>query len=272
MGELRSKMESAMRLRNFSPKTIKSYLLAIKSFARYFGKDPRVLGVLEIEQYLYEIIKEGKSWSHFRQISCALRFLYCIVLEQEWMRNKIPFPRRNKTLPKYLSREEIKQALKVVENPKHRLMLEVIYATGIRVGELVNLKVTDIDSSRMLLRIASGKGLKERYTLLPQVLLKKLREYWKEYRPAVYLFENKSGAPHSVTVVQKACNKITKKCGVKISPHIIRHSFATALLEQGEELITISKLLGHSNLKTTERYAQVTPKKLSRTVSPLELI
>jgi integrase/recombinase XerD len=272
MGELRSKMESAMILKNYSKKTIKQYLFCVKEFVKYFSKDPRKLGVVEIEEYLHFMISSGKSWSHYRQSVSGLRFFYCVILEQEFLREKIPYPRRTiKRIPKALSILEVRAVLSVVENSKHLMMLKVIYATGVRVSELVNIKLVDLDSRKNLLRII-GKGNKERFTLLPDSLIKDLRSYWLTYKSKVYLFENKRGLANSITVAQKACVEASKKTNIKVNPHILRHSFATNLLEQGVDLLTIGKLLGHSNLKTTEIYTQVTTTRITNLTSPVELL
>jgi integrase/recombinase XerD len=272
MSDLRLEFQSLLRLKNYSPKTIKQYTNCVAQFARYFNKCPKELGPKEIKEYLlYLIDDEQSSWSKYRQVVCGLRFLYTKVLEHEWMAEHIPFPRRERPLPKFLTPSEVSQVFSVIDNPKHLMMLETIYATGVRCGELVKLRVSDIDSKRKVLVIKNGKGAQERLTLLSDVLLKKLRNYYKQYKPKDWLFEGRAG--HVATSVpQKACNRAEELSGVgkKVTPHVLRHAFATALLEEGVDLVTISNLLGHSRIKTTELYTHVTLKKLQTTSSPLD--
>lgn len=271
---LRQEFISALRLKNYSPKTIKQYTYCVIQFARYFNQCPKELGPKEIKQYLlYLIDKKQSSWSHYRQTVCGLRFLYVRVLGHEWMAEHIPFPRRGIALPEFLTVEEVAQVLSVVENHKHRMMLETLFATGVRCGELVRLRVADIDSSRGVIIVRNGKGRKDRLTLLTKNLLTKLRSYYRVYRPKEWLFEGNSGHA-SESVPQKACNRAERDSGVgkRVTPHIIRHGFATALYEQGVDLLTIGNLLGHSRIKTTERYTHLTLKKIQNTISPLDLL
>jgi site-specific recombinase XerD len=272
MTPLRQEFNSYLRLKNYSPKTIKQYTCCVSLFARHFGKCPSKLGPQEIKNYLLYLIDEKQtSWSHYRQTVCGLRILYTKVLGHEWMAEHIPFPRRGRPLPQFLTREEVTQVLSAVENPKHCMMLETIYATGVRCGELVRLRVEDIDSKRNIVVVRNGKGQKDRHTLLGKSLLSKLRNYYRQFRPKEWLFEGRNGHA-STNVVQKACKRAEEKSGIghEVTPNIIRHSFATSLLERGEELITISNLMGHSRIKTTEVYAHVTLKMLQSTPSPLD--
>lgn len=274
MTPLRQEFISSLRLRNYSPKTIKQYTMCVSQYARHFRKCPTMLGPKEIKQYLLYLIDEKKcSWSHYRQAICGLRQLYIKVLGHEWMAEHIPFPRREQRLPNFLTPEEAQQVIASVENPKHRMMLEVLYATGIRCGELVRLRVEDIDSKRKVIVVRNGKGQKERLTLLGDELLRKLRIYYRQYRPKEWLFEGKRDHAREA-VPQKACNRAELASGVgkPVTPHVLRHSFATALLENGADLVTISNLLGHSRIKTTELYTHVTLKKLQSTTSPLDLL
>jgi len=274
MTPLRQEYTSYLRLKNYSPKTIKQYTCCVSQFARHFMQCPSKLGPSEIKTYLLYLIDEKQSsWSHYRQTVCGLRALYTKVLGHEWMAEHIPFPRRGRTLPQFLTPEEVAKVLSVVENPKHRMMLETIYATGVRCGELVRLRVNDIDSKRNLIVVRNGKGQKDRHTLLGAVLLGKLRNYYRKYRPKEWLFEGRDG--HSSTnVPQKACKRAEEKSGIgrEVTPNILRHAFATSLLERREELITISNLMGHSRIKTTEIYAHVTLKMLQNTPTPLDSI
>jgi len=263
MTPLREEFISTLRLKNYSPKTIKQYTLSVARFARYFGCCPSKLGPKEIKRYLLYLIDEKYcTSSEYRQNVCALRCLYSKVLGHKWLLEHIPFPRKDRKLPEFLTPEEVSRLLESVKNPKHKMMLEVVYATGVRTGELVRLKVSDIDSKRKVIVVRNGKGRKDRFTLLPEVLLYKLRNYYREYRPKEWLFEGKVG-PSSSSVPQNACKRAARSSGIKkhATPHILRHSFATALLEQGVDLITISDLLGHDNIRTTKLYAHVSLKK-----------
>jgi integrase/recombinase XerD len=274
MTPLRQEFVSSMRLRNYSPKTIKQYSLSVARFARHFNQCPKQLGPKEIGLYLLYLIDEKKSsWSEYRQTVCGLRYLYTKVLGFEWMAEHIPFPRRERALPQFLTPEEACKVFAVVENPKHRMMLETIYATGLRCGELVRLKLSDIDSSRNVIVVRDGKGQKERITLLGETLLSKLRAYYRQYRPKEWLFEGSRGHAKEA-VPQKACNRAEEISGVgkRVTPHVLRHSFATVLLENNVDLVTISNLLGHSRIKTTELYTHVTLKKIQQTPKPLDAL
>lgn len=272
MGDLRLKMYTELRLRNYSEKTIKRYILSVAQFSKYFQVSPEVLGPPEIKKYLkYLIDEKGNSWSHYRQTVCGLRFLYTKVLGQEWLAEHIPFPRRDRPLPSFLTKEEVAQVFGAVTDHRHLTMMEVLYGTGVRTSELMNLKVNDIDSKRKVIKVVAGKGGKDRYTLLSDSLLIKLRKYWRVYRPSHWLFEGRNG-PAATTVIQKACRRAEEESGVgkRVTPHILRHSFATALLEQGVDLVTIGNLLGHSRIKTTALYTHVTLSKIQNTSCPLE--
>jgi len=274
MTPVRQEFISTLRLRNYSPKTIKQYTNCVSQFARYFKQCPSQLGPKEVKSYLLYLIEEKQcSWSHYRQTVCGLRFLYTKVIGHEWMAEHIPFPRRTQRLPEFLTPEEVRLVFNAVQNPKHLMMLETIYATGVRCSELVNLKVKDIDSKRKVVIVRNGKGAKDRLTLLDHILLEKLRVYFRQYQPSEWLFEGRQGHV-STSVPQKACQRAERDSGIgkRVTPHILRHSFATALLEQNVDLVTISNLLGHSRIKTTELYTHITLKKLQNTRSPLELL
>lgn len=275
MGELRSKMVTALRQRNYSEMTIKTYISACKRFAKYYNKDPRHLGNEDIQKYLEHLTEiRQTSWSLHRQTIAGLRFLYREVLDRKWEVEKLPVPRKSpRKPPVYLTDKEVKKFFRAIKNPKHLIMLETIYATGMRNLELISLKVQDIDSEQKLIFIRRGKGGKSRYTLLPNKLLKKLRIYWLEYRPKEWLFEGRKGHISSA-VLQKACKQACQNSGItkNITPRVLRHSFATKLHEEGESLITIARLLGHADIKTTEFYTHVSLKKLKKTKSPLEYL
>lgn len=275
MTPLRQKFISTLKLHNYSEKTIKQYTLCVADFARYFRKCPSTLGPPEIRKYL-EYLRdiEKLSTSRHRQTVAALRYLYGYVLDRELYIPKIPYPKRESPLRTFLTPEEMKLFLSAIDDPRHRMMIEVIYATGVRCGELVRLRVADIDSKQMVITIRDGKGHKGRISLLSDSLLCKLRTYYKEYRPREWLFESKHGKHVDEEVPQKACNRAEKKSqiGKRVTPHVIRRSFASALHESGVDVITISRLLGHTHVQTTGVYTDITLKTVHATPSPLDLI
>jgi site-specific recombinase XerD len=265
-----------LRIRNYSPGTISVYVRCVEKFACYFGKSPAVLGPPHIRQYQVHLVEEKKaSWSWFNQSVCALRFLYHTTLGRDWAITHIPFPKRPRKLPVVLSVPEVGRLLRAVGDLKHRTVLETMYAAGPRISEALGLRVSDIDSERMALRIEQGKGRKDRYVTLSPTLLGKLREYWKVYRPPHFLFPGKSPErPLSLGAIQKAVVKARKVAGIKkpASTHTLRHSFATHLLERGVDLRTIQMLLGHTSLSTTAIYLHVATKSLRKTGESNDLL
>ena len=212
MGELRERMEMAMRLRNFSGATIKSYIWQVKAFVRMFGRSPAELGEPEVQQYVQSLVQQNKSWSSVRLAYSALRFLYRETLGQEWKVKALPPVKREKRLPVVMSLEEVEKIFEAVRNVKHRTVLMTIYSCGLRVSEAVHLKVTDIDSSRMVVRVEQGKGKKDRYTILSRALLDQLRVYWRMWRPQEWLFPgSRFGRPLSARTIQKIFADAKKK-------------------------------------------------------------
>ena len=271
------RLRRELRLRNYSPKTIKSYTSCIRTFVKYWG----ARGVIElsgedIRRYLlFEIEHEGLSASTVNQIFNALRFLYVEVLKKPFVIGGIPRPQTEKKLPVVLSQEEVKKIFSVARNPKHRVMLMLVYSAGLRVGEVVKLEPRDIDSSRGLIHVRGGKGRKDRYTVLSPLILEQLRGYWKLFRPLRWLFEGeRPGKSYSIRSAEKVFENAVKAAGIEkeVSIHSLRHSFATHLLESGVDLRYIQELLGHTSSKTTEIYTHVTQKKLGLIRSPIEQI
>jgi site-specific recombinase XerD len=250
-----------MRIRNFSPHTIDCYIRSVAQFALHFGKSPDVLGIEHVREYQLFLIEEKKvSWGTFNVAVCALNFFYKTTLRREWNQNQIPFPKKEKKLPIVLSVEEIAAFFAVIENLKHWTIFTLMYATGLRISETLNLLPSDIDSKRMVVRVRQGKGKKDRYVPLSPSLLASLREYWKAYRPEIWLFPGKiPGQPLNRSSVERLCTPFRKKAGIKkpVSPHTMRHSFATHLLEAGTDLRTIQLLLGHRTLNSTAVYLHV---------------
>jgi site-specific recombinase XerD len=248
----------------------------VASFAKYFKRSPELLGPEEIRQYQVHLVNVRQvSWSTFNQAVCALRFFYRITLSRDWVVEHLPFPRRAKQLPVVLSPEEVKRFLDSIRSLKYRAILMTAYAGGLRLSEVANLRVRDIDSSRMMIRIEQGKGRKDRYVMLAPKLLEVLRQYWRAERPGEWLFPGRSPDQSlCVTGIQKACRQAGIDAGLskRVTVHTLRHSFATHLLEAGTNIRVIQTLLGHSSVSTTQRYTYVSEKTVRATESPLELL
>lgn len=274
MGKLKDQMLMDMELRNFSPKTIKAYLGHMTDFSKLFWKSPSEMGEGEIRQYLYHLKKEKRSsWSNINIGYCALKFFYTKTLHRDWNVDHIPRPQGEKKLPVVLSRSEIKQLFEATANLKNLAMLMTSYSGGLRVSETAHLKIEDIDSSLMLIRVDQGKGRKDRYTLLSQVALKELRSYYLKYRPTTWLFPGKDNdKPIDTGTIQRIFKQTKNKAGIRkaATPHTLRHSFATHFLEDGDDIFHLKKLLGHSSLKTTLIYIHIQHKNLNKLISPLD--
>jgi len=263
-----------LQLRNYSPTTIRIYLHAIAEFARHFRTPPDQLDAEHIRRYQIFLIKEKKvSQPTFVQVVCALRFFYTHTLNRKIAIDRIPFPRRERKLPLILSRQEVQALLEAPRNLRHRALLAILYASGLRVSEVARLKVADIDRSRNVLWVRHGKGGKDRQALLPPKLRDLLRCYWRSQRPTDWLFPSSdSSQPISPKAIFLACRKAAQVAGIpkSVHPHSLRHAFATHLLEAGVDLRTIQTLLGHADLTTTARYLQVADTAVRATTSPLE--
>ena len=273
---LRQRMLEDMIVRNFSPNTQRAYVDRVAEFARYFRRSPELLGPKHIHAYQVFLAQTKQaSWSTFNQAVCALRFLYRITLEKDWVIRHIPYPKQEKKLPVVLSLEEVVRLFDAIGSLKYRAILMTAYSAGLRISEVVSLRVTDIDSGRMVIRIQQGKGRKDRYVMLSPRLLLVLREHWKAARPASWLFQGSGPDTHiSTHSVRNACRKAAKRAGLTkhVTPHTLRHSFATHLLEAGADVRTIQILLGHRSLRTTAVYTHVSADALRATPSPLELL
>ena len=274
MTPLRQRMTQDMQIRNLSPRTIECYTYHVGCFAKYFGHSPDRLGPEEVRAYQVYLVQQKKaSWASFNQAVCALRFLYRVTIPRPWPVIQIPFAKKPKKLPVVLGPEETKRLLECARPLKPRVLLTTIYATGLRLEEATHLKVQDIDSVRMLLRVAHGKGAKERLVPLSPRLLQELRAYWKAVQPERWLFPGGDPEkPLSDTTVQKSCKRAAREAGITkhVSPHVLRHSHATALLEAGVDLLTISRLLGHRSFSTTLIYLHVRRPHLGSIQSPLD--
>jgi integrase/recombinase XerD len=273
MTELRQRMLEELRRRNYAQTTIASYLVHVEHFAKHFHRSPDQLGADEIRQYQVFLIEEKKlAWSTYNQIVSALRFFYVKVLKRPFMLAEIPFNRKPQKLPAILSREEVTRVLDAPTHLKTRALLMTIYATGLRRSEAAQLRVCDIDSERMTIHI-HGKGQKERSVKLSPVLLETLRQYWRHLRPTDWLFPGATpGFPISDTDIFAVFRNAVRRAGIRkhVSPHSLRHTYATHLLEDGVDLRTIQILLGHRSLKTTSRYLHVSQYHVRNTQSPLD--
>ncbi len=262
-----------LEIKRYSDNTIVNYVHCFEVFINYY-KDFDLLRINEndIRNYLQKLVREGKSDSYINQAVNAIKFYYEIVLEMPNRFYSIERPRKTRPLPKVLSKEEIKSIINHTNNLKHRCIVSILYSSGLRRAELLNLKVEDIDSKRMIINVSSGKGNKDRITLLSPSVLRDLRIYYKEWRPKKYLFEGIKGGKYSEQSVLQIIKKASARAGItkRVSPHVLRHSFATHLLENGTDLRYIQVLLGHSSTKTTEIYTRVAINNIRIIKSPID--
>ena len=279
MTRLRQRMLEELQRRNYSQETTRSYIHAVRQFAEYFGKSPQELGAEEVRRYQLYLLNEKKYAAGTVEIRMsALRFLYKKVLKRRDLTfDDLVYPKRPKKLPVVLSSEEVARLIEATTNPMHRAMLMVLYGTGIRRTEASLLRVSDIDSQRMVLHIRQGKGSRDRDVPLSHRLLEALREYWRWRKPKDFLFPSSAGhrgqeRPISDKTVWHVCKGAAQRAGIqkKIGPHTLRHSFATHHMEAGTDLRTIQLLLGHAHLEHTTVYLHLSHRHLHAATSPLE--
>ncbi len=273
MSPLRRRMIEDMTVRNLSPATQQSYVYAVAKFGRHFNRSPDRLGLEDVRVYQLYLIGQKRSWSHINQNVCALRFFFGVTMGRTDAFERIVAAREPQRLPVVLSGDEIVQFLEAVPGLRNRVALTTAYGAGMRVGEVVRLQITSIDSSRMLLRIEHGKGGKDRYVGLSAQLLQILRTYWRLARPGRWLFPGREPTePVSVATLQEACRQAARQAELSkpVTVHTLRHSFATHLLESGTDVRIIQVLLGHARLSTTARYTQVVTNLISRVSNPLD--
>ena len=275
MNPLRRHMIQEMQIRNLSLNTQRVYTEQVARFARYFRKSPEHLGLAEIRTYLLHLVNERRlAASSIIVAVSALRFFYTVTLKRPWLiEDIIPAGKQAKKLPVVMSRDEVAHFLAAIDNIKHRVILTVCYATGLRVSEAVRLTPDAIDSKRMVIRVTQGKGRKDRYVMLPPRLLDLLRDYWRRTHPGAWLFPgDRPDQPICPLTVNHICRQVRAKCGITkpVAPHALRHAFAVHLLEAGTDLRTIQLLLGHRNLGTTARYLLIATTKVCATTSPFE--
>lgn len=268
-----------LRLRNYSPKTIKAYRSCLRAFVKFFlPRHPRELNENDIRNYLLHlIIQEKHASGTVNQVYNALRFLYVELYKKPFVIDSLPRPQREKKLPDVLSEAEMRQLFASVDNLKHRTMLMLAYASGLRVSELVRIRIEDIDGQRGLIHIRNAKGKRDRFTVLPESLRGQLLAYWREYRlgRSGWLFPGQRTDQHlAERSIQAVLERSLKRAGIEkpVSMHTLRHSFATHLLEHGVDLRYIQELLGHQSVRTTEIYTHVSNRVLGKIRSPLDFL
>ena len=275
MSPLRQQMDNDMVLRGLADRTREAYIAAVAGIAKYYRRSPEQLSEDEVERYLLHLIEARKlAWASTNQAACALTFLFHVTLKQPHTTFRIPRRKLPSRLPEILSRDEVRRLLEASSNLKHRAILMTAYGAGLRLNEICHLRLIDIDSARMTLRVEQGKGAKDRYTLLSPRLLALLRLYWRASRPGTWLFPTRdrqrcidSAYAQKMYYAAKRRAGIVKEGGI----HSLRHAFATHLLEAGVDVHTIQRLLGHGQLSTTARYFHL-KQHVERTESPLDLL
>jgi site-specific recombinase XerD len=262
-----------MTIRNLAPATQQSYVQAVARFSRYFGKSPDRLGIEDVRTYQVYLASRGVAWTTLNLTVCALRFFYGITLGRAELPERIAYARAPRKLPVVLSGEEVVRFLEAVPGLKSRVALTTAYASGLRLSEVVALKIGAIDSQRMMIRVENGKGGKDRYVMLSVQLLGILRSYWLRTRSRDWLFPGRNPErPITPKMLTLACQAASEAAGLSkhVTVHTLRHSFATHLLESGTDLRIIQVLLGHNHLSTTALYTQVATSTIGKTASPLD--
>ncbi len=275
MGQLRDRMEADLRLGGYSPSTIKIYLLYAGQFAKHFGRSPAKMGDNEIRTFLLHLVEVRRVSSEtYRQARAALKFLYQVTLKQPVEVAHLPTRRHPRRLPLILSGTEVALLLGVVRNQKYRTIFMAMYGAGLRNFEACRLRPEQIDAKRRLLRIR-GKGQRDRYTMLPDRLLQELRAYYRRHRPDGWLFPGRRWQePLTTDAVRFVFKRALKDAGIRkdVTPHVLRHSFATHLLETGTDVTVVQALLGHGSLRATAAYSHVRVEHAERLRSPLDLL
>jgi len=269
-------MERDLEIRGFSSSTQQAYLARMKAMVRFFMRPPDELTLEDIHAYQLHLTRDRKvGWATFNQSVGAMRFFYGVTFNRDWDIQRIPYQKTGRKLPVVLSCEEVSRLFQAVTNLKHRAMLMTAYAGGLRVSEVTHLRVSDVDSQRMMLRVEQGKGRQDRYVMLSHKLLAALREYWKIYKTRHWLFAGQNPEqPLTRAAVHKFFQKARRRAGItkKVSVHGLRHSFATHLLESGVNIRKIQLLLGHRSLRSTQIYTHVARDYLEDTPSPLDIL
>lgn len=269
------RLAQEMRIRNFSPKTIQAYIYYNKELLRFANRDVREIERQDIRDYIDCLFNLGKSSSTVNLAINALKFYYEEILRRKFFvpGAGIKRPKSEKKLPVVLSKAEVIKMIDSLDNVKHKLMIRILFGSGLRVSELIDLKINDIDFFRKIITVRHGKGAKDRITIVSEQTLRYVENYLLEYQPLVYLFEShQAGQKLNVRSAQKIVEEAAKSAGVnsEVSAHSLRHSFATHLLENGTDIRYIQEILGHARLETTQIYTKVTNPSLKKIKSPLE--
>lgn len=262
-----------LELKRYAANTVKTYVSCFEAFINFYSnREVEDLNENDIRRYLQKLIREEASHSYINQAINAIKFYYEVVLEMPNRFYAIERPRAEEKLPEVLAKDEVLKIIEHTNNIKHRCIVSLLYSAGLRRSEVLKLKIGDIDSKRMVIKVRSGKGNKDRYTILSEKLLVDLRHYFLEWRPKEHLFEGPKGDPYSAESIVKIVKEASKKAGIRkrVTPHMLRHSFATHLLESGTDLRYIQVLLGHKSTKTTEIYTHVATNIFFKIKNPLD--
>ncbi|MEZ5004166.1 MAG: tyrosine-type recombinase/integrase [Chitinophagales bacterium] len=264
-----------LELRRYALSTANAYIAHFEAFINHYKTKPlEEINDIDINNYLMELNRKALSTSYLNQAINSIKFYFEVVLDMPNRFYKIDRPRKKESLPKVISKAEVAAIIQCTNNIKHKCIVSLLYSAGLRRSELLNLRITDIDSKRMIITVRDGKGGKDRNTLLSKLVLADLRQYFKAYRPKIYLFEGQNNEQYSSTSVKNIIHRASKKAKIKkvITPHMLRHSFATHLLENGTNLRYIQELLGHSSTRTTEIYTHVAMNNIKNIKSPLDTL
>jgi len=274
MGTLRDQMQADLHLKGITPRTQKDYLREVSNLAKYFNKSPEELGEKEVKEYLVHLLKDRKiSGGTYKYYVSGIKFLYRTTLKREGVVDAIQYPKSRRKLPVVLDLSEVEALFSVTENLKHKAILMITYSSGLRISEATRLKITDIDSKRMMVRVQQGKGGKDRYSILSHAALECLRQYWRKYHPKDWLFEGQKKDKHiSISSIHQIFHAAKKRAGITkpASVHTLRHSFATHLVEAGTSLHHVQLLQGHRSPNTTTVYLHVSRLNLAQVTSPLD--
>jgi len=270
-------MLEELQRRNYAPTTVDAYVRALREFAAYFKRPPDQLGPDHIRQFQLHLLRDRKLAANtVKQRMAAIQFFFAQTLKRPYLRDEFPYPKSPKKLPHVLSPQQVARLIEGTSNLAHRAMLMILYSTGVRRSELVQLQVGDIDSERRVIHVRGGKGRKDRDVPLSPKLLETLRQYWRWAKPRTYLFPGRGGenVPLTPKAVWHACHDAAHRAGIsnKVSPHCLRHCFATHLLESGADLRTIQLLLGHADIKHTTVYLHLSQRHLHAVTNPLEAL
>lgn len=275
MTPLRQRLVDDLRVRNYAPGTIEAYVAGVARFAKHFGRSPDLLGPEEVRTFQLHLLERKVSWSLFNQTVCALRFFFGTTLGRPELLPLVPYGKKRQKLPCVLSAEEVARLLGAARPGRERVLLQTAYACGLRLSEVLNLQVTDLDSARMLVQVRQGKGNKDRLVPLSAHLLAELRAYWRRYQPKCWLFPNAAErGPLCPNTLQRWMQRVVADAGLSkpATMHTLRHSFATHLLEAGVDVTIVQKILGHSHLSTTARYLHLRSDRLRQVPSLLALL